>query len=316
MSKPKAPAAPDPRTTAAAQTGTNVSTAVANAFLGNVNQNTPDGSLRYDQTGSFDFKDPAGGQTYKIPRFTATQTLSPEQQRIQGLNTQTQQNLAGIGKDQSARIGSLLGTNLSFDGLPELARGPIASSYGDGTGMAARDVVENALMARMNPQLARDQEALRTSLVNQGVTAGSQAYDAAMADAGRQRNDARLGAILGAGQEQSLQEGIAQNRAAFRNQAQAQAFGQSQAARSQGINERLTVRNQPMNEISALMSGSQVAQPNFVNAQQPQIPTTDYAALVNAKYGQQMNAYSQKNQNYQALMGGLFGLGAAGIRGF
>ncbi len=38
--------------TAAASTPTNVGTAVANAYLGNVNQVTPDGSLTYSQSGT------------------------------------------------------------------------------------------------------------------------------------------------------------------------------------------------------------------------------------------------------------------------
>ena len=58
---------PNPYQTAAAQTGTNVSTGVANAFLNNVNQNTPEGSLRYDVTGNYDWRDPSTGQTYSIP---------------------------------------------------------------------------------------------------------------------------------------------------------------------------------------------------------------------------------------------------------
>ena len=82
MSKPDPPTPPNPIATAAAQTGTNVSTAVANAFLNNVNQNTPDGSLSYDVTGNHAWTDPSTGQTYKIPTFTATQTLSPTGQQL------------------------------------------------------------------------------------------------------------------------------------------------------------------------------------------------------------------------------------------
>ena len=76
------PTPPDPNATARAQTSTNVSTAVANAFLNNTNQTSPDGSLDYNQTGSYSWTDPTTNATYNIPRFTATQTLSPEQQQI------------------------------------------------------------------------------------------------------------------------------------------------------------------------------------------------------------------------------------------
>src|SRR6476659_57353 len=97
MGKPDPPQPPNPYQTAAAQTGTNVSTGVANAFLNNVNQNTPQGSLNYDVTSNYNWTDPSTGQTYTIPRFTATQTLSPAQRALQTQNEATQLNLATMG---------------------------------------------------------------------------------------------------------------------------------------------------------------------------------------------------------------------------
>jgi len=74
------PTPPNPAQTAAAQTGTNVSTAVANSFLGNMNQITPDGMLRFDPTDTYSWTDPSTGANYNLPRFTSTQLLSPAQQ--------------------------------------------------------------------------------------------------------------------------------------------------------------------------------------------------------------------------------------------
>jgi hypothetical protein len=79
-------------------------------------------------------------------------------------------------------------------------------------------------------------------------------------------------------------------------------------ARNQYITEQYQARNQPINEISALMSGSQVQNPNFINAQQPQIPTTDVAGLINTRFNQEMDIYKQESAQQQALMGGIFGL--------
>ena len=69
VSKPDPPTPPNPYQTAAAQTGTNVSTGVANAFLNNVNQVTPHGSLNYDVTGSY------SGLTRPPTRHTAFRVL-------------------------------------------------------------------------------------------------------------------------------------------------------------------------------------------------------------------------------------------------
>ena len=61
--KPDPPTPPNPYQTAAAQTGTNVATGVANAFLNNVNQSNPQGSLNYDVSGTYSWQDPSTGQT-------------------------------------------------------------------------------------------------------------------------------------------------------------------------------------------------------------------------------------------------------------
>jgi hypothetical protein len=111
------PDAPDPAETAAAQTGTNVGTAISNAFLGNVNQVTPDGTLTYDKTGSYGWKDPYTGKTYDIPTFTATQTLSPEQQAVKAQQDKAKLNLGTLAADQSGFLTEYLGT--PFDGSNE-----------------------------------------------------------------------------------------------------------------------------------------------------------------------------------------------------
>jgi hypothetical protein len=43
------------------------------------------------------------------------------------------------------------------------------------------------------------------------------------------------------------------------------------------------------------------------------IPTTDFAGIQQQGFNNQMANYQQQNANYQAMLGGLFGLGSAGI---
>jgi hypothetical protein len=74
------------------------------------------------------------------------------------------------------------------------------------------------------------------------------------------------------------------------------------------MNEQFGIRNQPINEISALLSGSQINNPNFVNTPNNQIPTTDVAGLINTRFSQDMDIYKQESQQQQALMGGIFGM--------
>jgi hypothetical protein len=118
---------------------------------------------------------------------------------------------------------------------------------------------------------------MEQKLANQGLQPGSVAYDDAM------RN-------LTYGQEKG------------RNDFMLGSFGQ-------GMNTALTNRNQPFNEVGALMSGSQVQQPTFVNTPTTGVNGTDVAGLINANSQQQQQAY-------QAKMGGLFGLGSAALGGW
>lgn len=257
MDSPSPPPAPNPLETARAQGDMNQSTATTQQLLNMTNQVTPQGSLTYNQTGNNTFTG-ADGRTYTVPQFTATTTLSPAEQRIFDINNVTKENLAGIGRDASSKIGSILGTNVNL----------------------SNDAVEGRLMdlatKRLDPRFARDEESLRTKLTNMGLKPGSQAWNAEMTNLGQTKNDA-LNSLLLSGRQQS-------------------------------INEILTERNQPINEIMAMLSGSQVSQPNFTNTPQTQVAGTDYAGLVTNNYNQAVNQANVERQQNGAMMGGLFGM--------
>jgi len=256
------PDPPDPKQTSAAQTGTSVSTAIANAMLGNVNQNTPDGSLNYSQSGTYKFTDPYTKQTYDVPTFTATQTLSPIGQATKDQTQAAQLNLGKIANNQSAFLNDYLGKPVDLN-------------------TATEDKIDQLGAARLDPQFANAQEALQTKLANSGIRIGSPAYATAMQQFGQQKNDAYNSLYLN--------------------------------GRAQGAQEALAQRNQPINEITALLSGSQVSQPSFINANEPTIPTTDNAGIINQNYNQKLQAWQQSNAGMQSILGGLFGLGSAGI---
>lgn len=265
MGKQKAPEAPDPRETAAASTSTNVGTAIANAYLGNVNQSTPDGSLSYDQTGSYTWRDPYTGETYDIPTFTATTTYSPEQQAIANQNNQTQLNLATLANNQSAFLNDYMAEPFNYD-------------------VGQYESWANDLYQKLNGDtVTSQQQQLDATLANKGIQAGSEAYDTAMSN-------------LYKGQQDSQNQ--------FLLDAYKTGFTTAQAE-----------RNQPINEISALLSGSQVSQPGFVNTSSPTIPTTDVAGLINSDYQNQLNIWNQQNASSQGILGGLFGLGSAYLYG-
>jgi hypothetical protein len=86
-------------------------------------------------------------------------------------------------------------------------------------------------------------------------------------------------------------------------------FNAQNMLRNQGLQEAYQQRAQPLNEISALMSGSQVQQPNFRNVQGNQIPTTDVAGLINQNFAQQNDIYKTGLSSWNDIVGGVLGAG-------
>lgn len=297
MSPSSPPPPPDPAKVASAQTGTNIQSAIANSVLGNVNQVGPTGSTTYDTNG-FETITGADGQTYKVPRYTQTTTLSPDQQKLYNQGTELGTGVNDLAIGQVGRLKDTLGNPIDATGLPERAN----LGTDDFSGERAR--VEQAMYDRINPQLERDRTALETKLTNQGFQRGTQAWNDALGDYNRQVNDLRLGITeRGTGEQQSWLD-MALKRANFAN-----------ANRSGALEERLAIRNQPINEISALRSGGQVSLPNAQPYNYTPMSTPDIAGLTMQNYQMgPLAQYQAQNQYKQALMGGLFGLGGAGVR--
>jgi hypothetical protein len=125
-----------------------------------------------------------------------------------------------------------------------------------------------------------------------------------------------LGAGTFANAAQGQQYSQDAGRASFANASLAQQLAQQQsifnaqnAQRNQSMQEQYAQRNQPLNEISALMSGSAVSQPNWLNSPSSQIATTDIGGLINNNFNQQMQNYQAQSANTNNLLGGLLGLG-------
>lgn len=338
-SPPPAPETPDPRDTSAASTATNVSTAVANAYLGNITEISPYGKTEVKETGSKRVYDPYTGKTSTIPTFTRTTTYSPKQQAAIDAQMRAGSELSTLAADQAGFLKDYMSEPVNLDGLPQggdaasLKTPEFITSIADDFS-ADRKRVEDAMFTRLDEQLGRDSETLRTRLANQGIKAGSEAYDREMQGFGRRTDDARIAAILSAGEEQSRLYNQALSGAQFANQAASQAFTADQARlsaadqdRATALQERMAMRNQPINEITALLSGSQVQQPQFMGANMPTIPTTDVAGIINQDFNNRLGIWNtevnyalqqqqMQNSMTSGLLGGLFGLGAAGISAF
>lgn len=275
---PKAPAAPDPKQTAAAQTASDKETAWYNAQLQNMDQITPYGTLTYQNLGTVD-----------APKWQSTIALSPEQQQLYNTQAASENALASLGADQLGRIRQNVSTPFSYDGLGDA---PTAQSVEQLSQQG-----QEALMSRLNPQFGYDEEALRTRLINQGIGQNSEAYNREMDRFNQAKNDARMQAILqGANYGGTLQN-------------------QALARRNQGIQEYTTQRNAPLNEYTAMTSGAQIQNPSFSSGGNQGINPVDYTSLVNQQYQQQLGNYNAKVAGQNSTMGGLFSLGSAALGG-
>jgi hypothetical protein len=255
---PAPPPAPDPVATAEAQAKMNKETAVAQYGLNATNQNTPQGSSTYKQIGNWEDG---------TPRFEQSTTYSPGEQGIYDTGVQTRQNVANIGRDQSARIGDLLGTPANINNEATEARLMELGSK------------------RLDPRFAQESQALETDLLNRGIRPGSEAYKNARTQFDQSKNDAYNQLLL--------------------------------TGRGQAVQEALTERNQPINEITALLSNSQVSQPNFMqNTPKPGVAPTDYIGAQQMALGQQNLGWQAEQANQKAMMDGLFGLGKAAVGGW
>ena len=259
------PDPPDPKVTAGAQTGTNVTTALANAQLRNVDQYTADGSRTWttDPSGAQSFTDPSSGARYNVPKYVERVTLSPAQQAIKDQNDRAGLNLSTLAGDLSGKLSTKLNDNFTI----------------------GNDATEARLFElgrkRLDPVNAERQSALDAKLANQGIGIGSKAYEVAQRQNYEAEND---------GYNQLLLSG-----------------------RGQATQEQFAEDNQRINQISALLSGGQVSQPNFLGTNQPTLPTVDYAGLVNENYNQRLGIAQAKNQTKSQIAGGLFSLGSAFI---
>lgn len=259
----KSPKAPDPYQTADAQAGMNRDTAVSQNLINMIGQNNPWGSVNYDQTGTTGYTD-SSGKWVTIPQFTQTTTFSPEQQAIFDQSQEAQGNLAGIAAEQSDRVSGVLSDPFQFNNQD------------------AADWSYDLASSRILPQQGRNEEALRSKLVNAGIRPGTAAWDSEM----RRMTEANTDQM---------------NQLAL-------------TGRGQAFGESLATRNQPLNELTALLSGSQVSNPAQMSGPTPQasVGGVDYAGLV-------QDNYQAKLASHNAMMGGLFGLagtGASFIPGF
>jgi hypothetical protein len=268
IGKDSAPPPPDYTALAKDTQQSNVDMARLGLAANRVNQNTPYGNLNYTQSGT---------DSYGNPTYTATQTLSPEQQNIYNKS--------------SGLTSSLL--DASSYGVPNvvnsLMKGGVDQSKLPSTGFNPGQSYQDAIMTRLAPQIDRENQSFEQEMANKGIGAGTSAYNTAKTLLGQNQND-RLNSATVSG----LNAGLTANQQNF-NQAQS----------------NLTT---PINLVNSLRTGSNVTNPTYANStNMANVPGVDYTGAGVNQYNANLAQTNANNAATGNFFGGLMNLGGAAL---
>lgn len=254
MGKPSAPATPDYVGAANAQGAANKDAAIATAKLSNPWTSTPIGSRKIDYSGKI-----TGDEM--VPYIT--DELTPLGQQRQDQENRMIAGLGGIAEQGIGRVGESFNAPMDYNSIGQL-----------------QDTAQESILARLRPQMAQDEAAMENKLANQGLQAGSEAYNNAYRTFNQGKNDAYSQAAL---QAINLQPQLMQ--------------------------QSLAIRNQPLNEMNALRTGSQVTLPQFQQFSGANVNAAPiYSATAQA--GQdQLSQYNSGMAYNSALINGLMQAG-------
>lgn len=304
--KPKAPKPVDTVALTQAQADANLDAARFNAAINRPDQIAPGGTLTNTLRPGADLANPLPGD------FIQTTTLDPAQQALFDTDTRISQNFLNTAESALGRVQGAIGQDFSTAGLPDLrgAAGGGLPALTQGS-PDARQRVEEALLARLEPQFARDREAVESRLLNAGIERGTEAFARESDRLDRAQTDARLQAVLAGGQEQSRLAGL-------ESSIRGQLFGEGvtnteldNSARAQGIQELAFLRSLPINEVNALRTGSQVNTPTFPGVTPTNLAPNDPIAIATLAANQRNAAASNQQSGFNSLLNAGALLGSA-----
>jgi len=234
------------------------------------------------------------------------------------------------------------GTNEQTQGLIDTSLFNFQSSlnnpmYGINPGQTYSD----AIMQRLRPQMAQDLQSQQTTLANQGIVPGTQAYSNAMRTFSQGQNDQLTSAVVGGmntglqanqqafgqgatqvglnltGQEQSFTQpyrvnaqNMTANDLAYQQQLANQQLGMG--AQNQSFNQALAKYMAPA-QVGSLLKGIAAPTQYVTPYNQQATPGADImGAMGLTQQSNQNNANAQNAQN-NAILGGLFTLGGASL---
>ena len=232
--------------------------------------------------------------------MSARQQGLGEQQALGMFGNQAQLSQFGAGQSANQAQNQAIAQNFAqAQAAGQMGNQAVAQNFGQG--QAANQAFNQAVQQNMAQGLTAAQAQ------NQ---AAQQIYSQLMGVAGLQNQ------AIGQNQNAALQQQAAQN------SAQAQQFNQAlqgaqfgNTAQQQALAQQMQLRNQPLNEISALMSGSQIQMPQFQGYTGANVAAAPVFQATQAGAQDAMARYNAQQAGANSLTSGLFGLGGAALGG-
>lgn len=324
--KAKAPPAPDYRGQAIEQGQANLAAQREAIAANRVNQSNPWGNNEWTQAANtFDqagydsamstYNTPTGmyggrkgrnflgmfGKTGNAPdrnafttqgKWSNKVTLNEQDQARLNSRRNIDEGLMGQASSMAGRAGDAYDDPFSLDGAPAAGR----------AGFEVNKEYQDAIMSRLAPDLLRRRERQEAQLIAQGVggNTGSESWNRAQQDLGRDENDASTQALM-KGYDVANTE-----------------FDKSNTARTNWINEKTMMRDRPMDELLNVLRGTNpVSNPNFGNfAQQGTAEAANLSGAAGAQYGAAMDKYNAKNAQRSSNVSTAAGLGGTAIMAY
>jgi hypothetical protein len=299
------PSPPDPYATAAAQNAQNQSASQYSSVAGNANEVNPYGSVSYKAVEQVPIY--TNGQiTGYAPRYERTTALSPDQQKLLGLETQSKYNMGTVGVEQSAKLREHLNSNqLDPSKWQPWQTNVKTQDIRQDAGPTDRAGIEKAMMESYDRNTKATNEAQEANLAARGLSPGGQGYGGYQMQRDDSRAEQARQAYLASGNESRAAQGAYNAASTDRynmDQSLANYYNNVRGGQAQ---EAFATRNQPINEITALMSGSQATIPQFQPFSGAPINPSNIGQYISDNYKAESNAAAQTNAGIFSMIGGL-----------
>lgn len=280
----------------------------------------------------------AGGEAFENAMLSQNQQKNDllTQAALQGIGLDTAANAQGFNQALAAgqfgnqAVGQNFGQGVTAQ---QLQNAGIAQNFGQGQ---AANAAQNAAIGQnfnqsLSAQQAQNAAAQQLYNQNMGVQglqnqAVGQNQQAALSQQQAQLAAQQQGFGQNVTQQQLGNQAITQNQQAALQQQQAALAAQNQqfnqllqggqfgnTAQQQSLQQQLALRNQPLNEITGLMGGSQIQMPQFQGYQGSNIAAAPVFAGAQAAGQAAMDQYGIQSSNVNAQNAGLYNLAGAGL---